>query len=190
MKKHIAFGAALIALGAAAGVVATQARAQLTTLSLVKTTAPIVRDANGAALGRLLTVIVDSHGAPDYLMILTSNGYVVPVSGSASPISGAQILYANADCTGAMYTSALKTRVSNRGGKFAVFDSPSNKWLVPTGTSTVAYGPTSFKNYQGVCTSLKTPQTPSIDPPYYAVTLLTNAEVGLPPSMSSPLRVE
>lgn len=190
MKKQIGIAAVMVAVGAAAGVVASHANAQLVTPTLSTTAPPLVKDANGVVLGRLAGISYTPPGMDERqgkVVVLTSAGYLVgfQANGGAPVAAASTILYSATNCTGTTYVAEQGSHLVHGVGKVAVYNTSTGKFMVAV-ANTSNVGPQSVK--QGAC-SLLSGQT-MITAPYFQIIQPSQTELGLPATIAYPLRVE
>lgn len=99
---------------------------------------PIIKDANGVALGGLLAFGVgpSSVSGTSQIWIYTSQKYTVGVDMAGTLITPTQIYYMGANCTGAAYlNSGSSSGVRYMYGKSAVWSTANKQLYIPTAAS-------------------------------------------------------
>jgi hypothetical protein len=167
--------------------------------------APVVVDGNGVVLGRLLQVIgngmLRNLGVTtdydqlnifsyDQYTFLTSTGHVVSLGGDGTPANTPAFGWSGAGCTGTPYVAAGSFGV---GAKIlaskTVYSVILGQFLAPgnadaSGLATSATFPLGSVDTLGACSPASGSEAA------FLMTPLTNAQVGLPATIKSPLHVQ
>jgi hypothetical protein len=162
---------------------------RLTAVEAAKAT--LVVDGNGVLLGRLLQ-LQDSYGilgpgafASDSYTFLTTTGYVVQLNGDGSNPSQA-LFFSNSNCTGSAYASLSVGLVVNANkticlsGQCYAPANPTASGLSPP----AALVPSSPSRFENGCGGFGSQITGVL------MTPLTSAQVGLPATIASPLKLQ